>query len=136
MVKGAQILKDRHIRVTPQRVAVYKILREAQRHLTAEEIHQRLQRRIPAVSLATVYSIAELLKANKLISEIRIKFDKSCFEARTEGHHHFLCRRCGEIFDVDIPPCTTLQSMRVDGHSIEKLHGYFYGECKNCRKEK
>ncbi|MBD3264887.1 MAG: transcriptional repressor [Candidatus Omnitrophica bacterium] len=128
-------LKGKGIKITPQRLEIYRILAGHNKHLTAESIYERIKAKIPGISLATVYTVLEVLKSKKLISEIRIKFDKSCFESRTDMHHHFLCTKCGRIFDIDIPPCPTLAEKEVNGHLIEKIGGYFYGVCSDCRKK-
>ena len=135
MKESAQILKESGIRVTPQRLGVYKILKqeEKHKHLTADEIHEKINRKLPGVSLATIYTVLELFKENRLIQEIRIKVDKSCFEVGTSEHHHFLCNECGRILDINIDPCPHLQKKEVDGNLIAEHHGYFYGTCKNCR---
>lgn len=128
-------LKEKKIRITPQRLGVYQVLFEENRHLTAEEIYEKIKNTIPAVSLATVYTILDLFKEKGLIGEIRIEFDRSRFEARTTFHHHFLCKKCHKVLDVDKPPCPELERRQIDGHLIEKLQGYFYGTCKSCLKK-
>jgi Fur family peroxide stress response transcriptional regulator len=132
MNEAVKKLKEKNIRITPQRVQIYNMLIKEKKHLTAEEIYEKIRRVIPAVSLATVYTALDIFKEKELIEEIRIRFDKSCFGARTDRHHHFLCRVCGKIFDIDIPPCPTLQKMEVEGNAIEELQGYFYGRCRKC----
>lgn len=126
-------LKAKHIRITPQRLGVYEILSAENKHLTAEEIYGRMKAKFPAISLATVYSILELYKNKDIACEIRITFDKSCFEARTDSHHHFYCKSCKKIFDIKLHPCPALKNEQIEGHYIEDLQGYFYGICKNCQ---
>jgi Fur family peroxide stress response transcriptional regulator len=133
MRQGTQILKQRGIRITPQRLGVYKILRDKATHLTAEDIYLQLKRSFPAISLATVYTILELFKGKNLVQEIRIHFGKSSFELEVHLHHHFLCNKCGKIFDIDIAPCATLKNKAVDGHRIDRFQGYFYGTCRDCK---
>ncbi len=127
------IFKENRIRITPQRIGIYEILVDGRKHLTAEEIYEKITDKFPALSLATVYSVLGILRERGLVREIRIRFDKSYFDARIEPHHHFLCKRCGEVFDVDIPMCSTLKDKELDGNIIEEFQGYFYGVCKNCR---
>jgi Fe2+ or Zn2+ uptake regulation protein len=128
-----QILKSKGIRLTPQRLAVYGLLKKLNRHLSAEEIYARIKQEFPGLSFATVYTILELFKNKDLVKELRIKFNKSCFELRGDPHHHFLCRRCKKIFDIDIPLCLTLKRKEASGHQIQELQGYFYGICSLCR---
>jgi Fur family transcriptional regulator, peroxide stress response regulator len=134
MEKILKILKERDIRGTHQRLAVYKVLSQERRHFTAEEIYERVKPENPAVSLATVYTILDLFKGKGLVNEIRIRFDKSCFEARIDSHHHFLCKKCDSIVDVDMKVCQGLKNKEIQGHQIESMQGYFYGTCQKCRK--
>ncbi len=134
MEKIAKILRDNGIRVTPQRILVYEILRSGREHPSVESVYERLRVRHPSVSLATVYAILELFKSKSLVRELRIRFDKSSFDSVTRPHHHFLCRKCGRIIDVDLPPCLATRQGRVGGNLIEEFHGYFYGLCDCCRK--
>lgn len=127
------ILKENGIRITPQRLGVYEILCNENKHLTVDEIYRKMKVNFPAVSLATVYTILELYGRKKLVREMRITFDKSCFDGRMDSHHHFLCKRCGKIIDIDLHPCPALQRSEVNGHLIQELQGYFYGICSDCR---
>ena len=136
MTENMGIFKQKDIRVTPQRLGVYNILKESNEHLTAEGIHEKILKIIPAVSLATVYNIVEILRNKGLIQEIKIDFDKSRFDIRTDTHHHFLCKGCKKIFDLNMTPCPALEQKEINGHIIEELQGYFYGVCKDCRKDK
>jgi len=130
--KSLKILKEHAIRPTPQRLEVHKLLLEKDKHLSAEEIHDQVKQRMPAVSLATIYTILDLFKEKHVINEIRIQFDKSCFEARIDPHHHFLCKKCEKIFDINMEPCPAIEKREIEGNIIEELQGYFYGTCKNC----
>lgn len=135
MKTSIQILKDRKVKVTTQRAEIFRLLRQENGHLTAEEIFEKARRRFPTVSLATIYSSLDILKKNGLVEELSIIPDKSCFNIRMDLHHHFYCRNCKEIFDIDIPLCTTLSKKEAAGHLIEKCQGYFYGICKKCREK-
>jgi len=134
MKNNIAILKAKGIRVTPQRLGVFEVLRDGNKHLTADEIYRKIKVNFPAISLATVYTILELYGRKNLAREMRITFDKSCFDGRMDSHHHFLCKKCAKIFDIDLHPCPTLQSSEVNGHLIQELQGYFYGICCNCRE--
>ena len=133
MKKGIEILKENKIKVTPQRLGVYNILLKEDRHYTADEIYEKVTKEFPTISLGTVYSILEILKNRDLVQEIRIDFQRSCFDLKKERHHHFQCKKCKKIYDVDMPHCEALEKSRVSGHKIEEFQGYFYGICKKCR---
>ena len=135
MEETSQILREHQIKVTPQRLSVYMAV-NGKEHLSVEEIYQRARKKIPAISLGTVYSILENFKQKGLLREIKIDFDKSLYEKRDDVHHHFLCRSCNKIFDVDMPVCGALQNCAIDGHVIEDFQGYFYGICRACQEKK
>lgn len=133
MKDNIAILKEKGIRITPQRLGVCDVLGNENKHLTVEEIYRKMKIQFPAISLATVYTILELYARKSLVREIRITFDKSCFDGRMDSHHHFLCKKCAKIFDIDLHPCPALQRAEVNGHVIQELQGYFYGVCRDCK---
>ncbi len=135
-MKIVKIFKEKNIRVTPQRIGIYEVLKKAKRHLTAEEIYEKITEKFPALSLATVYSVLGIFKEKNLIREIRIIPEKSYFDIHIENHHYFLCRMCGGIYDINIPFCTTLKEREIAGCLIENFQSYFYGICKECRGNK
>ena len=59
---------------------------------------------------------------------------KSRFDCRIEPHHHFFCRKCGYICDLDIKGCTLAGKKMMDGHKIEELRQYVIGICSKCLK--
>ena len=135
MKNSINILKNHNIKATPQRLGVYNILFKEGRHHTAEEIYENIKKEFPTISLATVYSILEIFKEKQLVQEIRIDFHKSSFDIKRERHHHFQCKRCKKIYDIEMPCCEALNTGEVEGHRIEEFQGYFYGICKDCRAE-
>ncbi|HTY45495.1 MAG TPA: Fur family transcriptional regulator [Patescibacteria group bacterium] len=133
MKKGIELFKKNRIRITQQRLLVYRLLEGSRAHPTAEHIYARLKKENPSISLATVYTILELFRTKRLVREVRIKPDRRCFDPVIEPHHHFLCRACGAIFDIDLPPCLMAEKGEAQGHAIEEFQGYFYGVCKMCK---
>lgn len=125
-------LKSCGMKITPQRVWVYRIVKESGTHLSVDEVYQQVKQHIPAISRATVYTTLELLEGKGLLREIKIDFERSFYEAETESHHHFLCRTCKKIFDIHMNPCPALTQKEIEGHTIADFHGYFYGVCREC----
>lgn len=134
MLKAQDILKSKGIRVTPQRMAVFQVLEKAGCHLSVDAVYEEVKKTIPNISLATVYSILEFFRDKSMLTEIKIDFEKSFYEFRTDAHHHFMCTECKQILDIDIPFCGTLCAKSVEGHKITDFQGYFYGICKKCQK--
>ncbi|MDD3375463.1 MAG: transcriptional repressor [Candidatus Omnitrophica bacterium] len=132
MEQTSQVLREHNIKVTPQRLSVYLSFDKSKGHLSAEDVYRLAQKKVPAISLGTVYSILESFCDKGLLREIKIDFNKSLYELKENAHHHFSCRICNKIFDVHMPVCSALQNRIVDGHMIDDFQGYFYGICFHC----
>ncbi|HEY7356698.1 MAG TPA: Fur family transcriptional regulator [Ktedonobacterales bacterium] len=95
-------LRRRGLRLTPQRQMILNVIEQAQEHLSAESICQRVQERYPFVSLSTIYRTLELLKTLGLVREVHLLGDQRFYESASGGaHHHLLCRGCGDILHAD-----------------------------------
>jgi len=97
----AEALRARGGRVTPQRLAIAKVVREMGGHLTAETVYGQVSRRMPGVSLPTVYATLELLEELGQVRRVPGGSGAVIFDARTDAHDHFVCRRCGAVTDLD-----------------------------------
>lgn len=126
------IIKDKHLKVTPQRVAIMESLMNSDLHPTAEQIMNGLKKTFPTISLATVYNTLEVLEKNALLVKLKIS-DDNCvnYDQNTKMHHHFYCKDCGKIYDVDIS-CDVMRHKECSGHRVEEVHGYFKGICRDC----
>jgi Fur family peroxide stress response transcriptional regulator len=125
-------LRKNHIRVTPQRLAVYSVLHDSHQHLNVSQIYQKVKKTIPTISLATVYSILDNFREIGLVRELTIETERSVYDAGVHPHHHLLCKKCKKIFDISphhIPPILPAD---INGHHIDSFEIYFYGNCKDC----
>jgi Fur family transcriptional regulator, peroxide stress response regulator len=95
-----QILKDRGLRVTPQRFAVYRNLLDRADHPTVDKLLLDLNAQGPVSSQATVYSALQTLQAAGLVREVRIEAGIGRYDANVHPHHHFCCNKCGSISDL------------------------------------
>jgi Fe2+ or Zn2+ uptake regulation protein len=103
-------------------------------HLTVEKIYSTLSGEMPMLSMTTVYNtLSSFLKVG-LVSAITITGTEVRYDFLTNPHHHFLCRMCGQIFDVDVQ-CPVAERKSMKGYCIEEVHGYFKGLCKECLKK-
>lgn len=96
-----EILKDRNLKATPQRLSVLKALGE-HTHPTMEELYDMIKSEHPSVSLATVYKNINTLIEEGLIVEINSTGMKSRYDIVTTPHIHVVCASCGAIEDY---PC-------------------------------
>src|SRR3954469_12686698 len=99
----SRVLRDRGQRVTPQRLAIARTVRELDRHTTAETVFARVSEQMPGVSLPTVYATLDLLEEIGLVRRLHTDAGPAVYDPRTEDHHHLVRRSCGEIIDVDVP---------------------------------
>jgi Fur family peroxide stress response transcriptional regulator len=95
------------LRCTPQRYAVMSFLMECNRHPTATEIFEAVNRADPRSSRATTYNnLRDLVQAG-LVREVAVEGRAARFDAKGMPHHHFICDRCGNVEDMewyDVPP--------------------------------
>jgi len=131
--KYVELLKKNQIKITPQRLEILKYLDEHRTHPTVDKIYHELKINSPALSKTTVYNSVDVLKDHGLIQTINITGSEQRYDFKQEMHHHFLCKKCGEIIDIDVK-CPNLQSMLECGHHVDEVHGYFKGTCKKCLK--
>ena len=128
-------LKEKNLKVTPQRLEILKYLDEHRTHPTVDEIYKKLKKNNPSLSKTTVYNSVEVLDENGLIQSITITGNEVRYDFEQRMHHHFLCKKCREIIDIDVS-CPNLHSMLKCGHQVDEVHGYFKGTCSKClRKE-
>src|ERR671920_319382 len=93
-------LRERGMRVTPQRVVVHRALRELDRHVTADELLDAVTDRLPSVSLPTIYATLELLEELDMVRRVQ-RAGTTLFDPRTDPHHHLVCTVCGSVEDLD-----------------------------------
>jgi Fe2+ or Zn2+ uptake regulation protein len=90
-------------RLTRQRAAVFHYLHSVESHPTAEEVYSAVRRRIPKISLATVYKALDALVASQLASKIVHTDGPARYDCRQDDHYHFRCLQSGRICDIEIP---------------------------------
>ena len=132
--KYVKILKDKKLKITPQRLIVLKYLKEHCTHPTTDEIYSDLKTNNPSLSKTTVYNTLELLEKNGIIQSLTISGSEHRYDLKKGMHHHFFCKKCGSIIDIDIE-CPNLGKMLECGHKVEEVHGYFKGICEKCIKK-
>ncbi len=131
MEKYKQILVDRGIKPTYQRIKILEYLDRNHTHPTVEMIYVALSKKVPTLSKTTVYNTLDVLRKFGLVDVLTITESKIRYEYILHPHHHFYCRHCGKILDLDVN-CVYQEKMCVEGHKIEAIHGYFKGICSDC----
>jgi Fur family peroxide stress response transcriptional regulator len=124
-------------RVTKQRAAILKILRNTRAHPTADQIYDAVRQQIPNISKGTVYRNLQVLREDGVISELNLNGTLSRYEEKQSRHYHFRCEKCGRVFDLDEPVDTEIDK-RVSaktGFKVSSHYTEFWGLCKDCQQK-
>jgi len=97
--KFKSISQDKGLRLTHQRLEILRELVGAKDHPSAETVFGRVRRRLPTISLDTVYRTLSTFDDLGLIMRVPVTGDQGRFDADTSPHHHFVCSRCRSIYD-------------------------------------
>jgi Fe2+ or Zn2+ uptake regulation protein len=128
------------VRVTAQRLAVYRALVEDPSHPTADAIHRRLRKAMPSLSPATVYRVLESLVEDGLLRRVSTTGGAGRFDANLTPHQHLICRVCGRMTDVPAPATAAVRATDVDriaAHArprfvVEDVDVRIVGRCETC----
>jgi Fur family transcriptional regulator, peroxide stress response regulator len=126
------------VRMTHQRMEVFREVAKTDEHPDAETIYDRVRRRIPAISLDTVYRTLTMLETLGVLSRVYALCDRARFDATVAHHHHFVCAQCGMIRDFFCKEADNLQIPReVQSWGIMKsTHVEVRAICSKCVKRK
>jgi Fur family transcriptional regulator, ferric uptake regulator len=121
-------------RQTRQRDRIHQVIRDAQGPLTVQEIHERAQREIPGLGIATVYRTINLLQEVRQIRTVILPTGDTRYEMSDLGHHHhFQCRVCSEVYDLDTCPVTIPDGTALGAGFVVEAHDLtLYGVCPEC----
>ena len=133
-----QTLRDHDYKITPQRLAILRVLSESIDHPSVDTVYERVKTTFPTTSRATVYKNISILKALNQVIELGFGDDCNRYDGRNSiPHSHAICTRCRKIIDPDL---SALQSMtreliRETGFQIVGYRLDFYGICPDCQKK-
>jgi Fur family ferric uptake transcriptional regulator len=134
MSDSAELLRQRGIQVTAQRLAVMRAV-AAQPHITADGVAEVVRAEIGAISLQSVYDALNVLATAGLLRRIQPAGSPARFENRVgDNHHHLVCRNCNGLVDVDCAvgaaPCLT--AVDDQGYEIDTAEVIYWGLCPSC----
>lgn len=103
-------------------------------HPNAEEVYRIVRKKLPRISLATVYRNLHLLAEEGKLREVQFLGDVVRYDAMTEAHEHFYCRNCRKVWDLDpgLPATLIKEVERTTKSSIERYSLDYYGLCAKC----
>jgi Fe2+ or Zn2+ uptake regulation protein len=122
--------------LTKQRHSVLRVIRESDKHLTANEVFEGARRLLPGISFATVYNSLRYLKEEGLIGEIRLGTDAHLYDRNLARHDHAICNGCGKLVDLEMPDPTSLlkQAADLSKFEAESIELILRGLCPDCSK--
>lgn len=130
-----ETLKERGVRMTPQRHAILAYLYQTDLHPTADDIYKALEGNFPNMSVATVYNNLKAFKDIGLVQELTFGDNSSRFEITKTLHYHVLCTECSHIEDLEYPCVSDIEGLaeertgfKVNYHRVEVL-----GLCPSCQ---
>ena len=122
-------------RSTPQRRVILEELCGLKTHPTAAELYEIVRKRLPRISLGTVYRNLEVLTEDGFVLKLESTGSEARFDATVAPHYHVRCRACGKVRDWHgtrpdrmLPYPLEMDGFLVQGHNLE-----FYGVCAECR---
>jgi len=133
-VAPVEVWRARGKRLTRPRRIILDVVRASDAHPSALMVYRQVRRRLPRVSLATVYRNLRMLAAEGVLSE-RADAAGTRFDGNTAPHDHFTCVACGRIYDVPALGARGV-SARVASHTgfeVLSRRIEFYGRCGACR---
>ncbi len=134
----ADALRSRGGRVTPQRLAIARIVDERDAHVTVEEIFSELTDRLPGVSMPTVYATLELLEQLGHVARVPTSSGPVLFDTRADQHDHMICRSCGDVIDLDaqVNRAKLFAAAGSHGFAAEHAQVLVQGLCASCAAQR
>jgi Fur family peroxide stress response transcriptional regulator len=131
-----ELCQQLHLKVTPQRVAIYKELLNSDRHPTADDIYKIVKRGYPNISFDTVNRTLQTFVKVGIVDVVEIFGGAKRFDPNVTNHHHLHCTQCGKVLDfynraydnLKVPENVEEQFQVISKRVVLK------GICKDCRK--
>ena len=123
----------RHPRNTKQLQIVWDTVKDDKSHPTADQIYERVRKKMPSISLGTVYrNLQKLVSDEKL--QVLMRGRSQHFDPLVERHQHFICERCDRVYDVLIDHQREITPVKLphEGFRVTSHQLAFYGTCKHC----
>ena len=129
-------LKQKGLKVTPQRIAIYEAVVKLKNHPTAEYILDYIKKNHPNISVGTVYKVLDSLVENQLLKKVKNEKDVMRYDAVMQQHHHLYCTESERIEDFDDPELNKLitkyfEKEKIKGFKINDITLQITGEFKN-----
>lgn len=124
-------------RMSHQKLVILDYLRSVKTHPTAQEVYENVKKKLPTISLGTVYRNLNNLSTDKDILKIDSD-NESHFDGNVCTHPHFSCKDCGRVYDLEFNTNTNKQKSELEkkGFSVDCVNIIYYGVCNKCLEVK
>jgi len=131
-----ELCAEHGIAVTHQRQVLYEVMQGMTGHPSPEEIYARVKRKVPSISLATVYKNVHLFVESGVLREVSLHHGSQRVEMNDQAHHHLVCSKCKAITDIDEKALGTLPKRRKlpGGFLVKRYAVDVIGLCAKCQK--
>lgn len=130
-------VKEKALRSTQQRMVILEELRSKNNHPSADELYARVRRRLPRISLGTVYRNLEVLSQLGEIQKLQLSGSLKRYDGICSKHYHIRCVHCNRVDDAPIAPLNQVENelygttvFEIIGHNLE-----FTGLCPDCTQK-
>jgi Fur family peroxide stress response transcriptional regulator len=132
-----EVCRSAGVKITHQRMEIYRHLAESGQHPDAGAVLRGIRKRIPTISLDTVYRTLWMLTDLGLITMLGPPRERARFDANLSRHHHFVCRRCGLVRDFysDAFDELRLPETVAEIGLVETTHVEAEGVCRACSSQ-
>jgi Fur family ferric uptake transcriptional regulator len=122
--------------MTLPRQVILEALRAAETHPTGDEVYRLARRRLPHISLGTVYRNLVQLSEAGLIRKLELGGTARRFDRRMAEHHHLRCLECGKVEDVSVEPAVGIEEAveAESGYEVVEHRLELVGYCPRCRR--
>lgn len=126
----------KQLRMTHQREIILKELLKPPFHPTADELYEKIKKKLPRISLATVYRNLEILSEAGMVKKIAISGRQKRFDWDIEPHSHVYCIQCHRVDNIIPTPDIDFSSMSPNniGYKISGCRVEFFGLCPDCER--
>ena len=130
-----QICQENGIPVTHQRQVLYEVMKSMHGHPSPEEVYAKVKKKIPAISLATVYKNIHLFVENGVFREVSMHHGSVRVEMNGEAHHHMVCSKCKAITDIGEQELglVSKRTRLPGGFLVERYAVDVIGLCPKCQ---
>jgi Fur family transcriptional regulator, peroxide stress response regulator len=130
-----ELCAEHGIAVTHQRQVLYEVMRGMSGHPSPEEIYAKVKRKVPSISLATVYKNVHLFVESGVLREVSLHHGSQRVEMNVEEHHHLVCSKCKAITDIDEKSLGALPKRKklAGGFLVERYSVDVIGLCAKCQ---